>query len=79
MELKEKAARGQLLIDFPTNVGRCEILSDDMRLVDIIEVIEGVAWRRDEHCFLMDRGVRNYLLDLLRQHLPRRHKREGIA
>jgi hypothetical protein len=43
-------------------------LTDDMTRADLVEVLEHLPWRRDNLCSVrLDRGVRDYLLRMLKQ------------
>jgi hypothetical protein len=42
-----------------------------MTLRDIVEVLEGLTCRREDHALVFDRGTRQFLIRLLREHLPR--------
>ncbi len=43
-------------------------LTDDMTRADLADVLEHLAWRRSKFCAVrLDRGVRDYLLRILRQ------------
>ena len=43
-------------------------LTDDMTVADLIEILEHLPWSRGDLCVvLLDRGVRDYLLRMLRQ------------
>jgi hypothetical protein len=52
-------------------IGRCEFLTDEMTVADLCEILEGLSSRRHEHALIVDRGVRTFLLGLLRERLPR--------
>jgi hypothetical protein len=43
-------------------------LTDDMTRADLVEVLEHLPWRRNDFCVVrLDRGVRDYLLRILKQ------------
>jgi hypothetical protein len=54
-------------------IGYVERLDEGMTARDLCEVLDQVSHRRDadRHVFLLDRGVRKFLSDLLRERLPR--------
>jgi hypothetical protein len=52
-------------------IGQIESLTDDMRVADIVEILDQCQHRRDRHLLELDAGVRRYLIDLLKERLPR--------
>lgn len=46
-------------------------LDDDMSARDLYEVLECLPWRRTAHQIVIDSGVRDYLLGVLKERLPR--------
>jgi hypothetical protein len=55
------------------SIGRVERLNEDMTVRDLVEIFDQVGHRRgaDAHVFLLDRGTRKFISDLLRARLPR--------
>ena len=53
-------------------------LDDDMTISDLCEVLECLPWRRTAHQIVIDSGVRDYLLGVLKEHLPR-FRREALG
>jgi hypothetical protein len=52
--------------------GLVEFLTDDMTVREILETLDGLAHRRDDHALVLDRRVRQFISDILRERLPRR-------
>jgi hypothetical protein len=57
--------------DHSIAIGHCGFLTDDMRVADLVEVLEQLPSRHREHALVVDRGVKAFLLGLLRDRLPR--------
>ena len=51
-----------------------QILDEAMTPREIAEAIEALDYQRGRHALLLDRGVRHYLLDLLKARLPRKRE-----
>jgi hypothetical protein len=47
-------------------LGRCEFLDDTMTANELLEVLDGLQYRREQHAVLLDRGVREYLCAAVR-------------
>jgi hypothetical protein len=59
------------MTDHSIAIGRCGFMDDAMTATELIEVLEGLPSRRREHALIIDRGVKVFLLGLLRERLPR--------
>jgi hypothetical protein len=47
-------------------------LSEDLTTTELVEILENVLWRRDNRCSLsIDRGVREYIVQALKQRSAR--------
>lgn len=55
-------------------IGACEYWCDDWTVRDLVQSLEDLPSRRAAHFISIDAGVRAYLLDVLRAHLPRHRK-----
>lgn len=56
---------------------KIEYLDESMTVRELVQTLEDFAHQRGKHGLLLDAGVRNYLLGVLREHLPRR--REAVV
>jgi hypothetical protein len=78
-KMLEMVSEGRLLLDHHVDIGMVERLDGEMSVADLVEAFGNLAYRRnaDDHVYQMDKHVRRFIVNCLREHLPRRMRALG--